>query len=441
MKFDFTKNIELEPRWQKRYLYLRLGLYLIFIAAGIYMTYVLLFPSQIFAFDFSDPTSNNNTISNVSENANLLTFDVFSAENFSSAGVTLYPDTKTNPIDFRQDVIDVRKTYKAFSYPLSVQPASFPEGSLLQNGGNYFIISDGTLRKFSSFAVAQALGYTSRSFTDVTADELAYNQKGANIITSATYPDGALFLIAGNYYQLQNSNTLVPFLSTDAFKSHYVRYQAITKDGSFLSKYQVSQNQIGFADGTLLSFGGTVFIVSDNTIQAFDNPTTFVALGYDWNDIKPASEDEISFYQYQHTPLFTMSEAHPDGTIFSTDGKYYLIEKGQKEEINGADILKIYTRASAPIAIGNDSLKFQSVCSPQKGLWPFSSTYQCNLSIDNLATLPGNDYQFEVKGTVGNSLEKIKVNFKREINRSNLRGSLSNIWHNILSNFGHANFN
>ncbi len=440
MKFDFTKNVALEPQWQKRYSYSRLVLYLLAVCAGIYAIYLILFPSQLFSFDFSNPNSNKNTIFNVSGGAGLLTSDIFSPENFSRAGITLSPNTKK--LNFSNNTVKIRKTYKAFAYPESAQPAVFPDGSLLQNNGGYYIISDGALRKFSSLAVAQELGYASRSFTGVTADELTYNKKGGNITNGASYPDGSLFSIDNNYYQLQNGNALVPFLSGNAFKSRYSQTAAIVKDSSFLSGYQTSQNQIGFADGTLLSFGGTVFVVSGNTVRAFDNPNTFLALGYSWSNIIPSGEDEISFYQYQHAQLFTMNDPHPNGTVFSDSatGKYYLIENNQKEEIKGADILKAYTRSSAPIMVDSRSLNFDS-CRLKKSFSLFSSEYHCSIPVANLASFPGNYYQLEMAGTVGNTLSEISADFSRDINWSNMRDTLSGIKHNILAKFGHANSN
>jgi hypothetical protein len=220
----------------------------------------------------------------------------------------------------------------------------------LKNNNNFFLVSAGKLRKFSSTKILDSLGYLKENFQEVTTEELGYNQKGDDLADSQNYPDDSLFLIEDSYYKLL-AGVLQPFVSEKAYLSYYEKNQALPKDVSFLQNYSVNQdNPLEFANGTLLAFDIGAFLVAEGKVMPFNNPETFLALGYNWDDIISATEEEIGLYQ--RDKVFSIDRPHPDGTVFFSQDtkKYYVISGQNKIEIKGENILKIYLKRK-PIAI------------------------------------------------------------------------------------------
>ena len=295
------------------------------------------------------------------------------------------------------------------------------------------------MRKFSSRKIFESLGYLENNFQEATNEEIGSMEKGEEIIETQNYPDNSLFLINDTYYEFFN-NTLRPFASEKTFLSHCEKNQAIIKDEEILGKYPVDQdNPIGFANGTLLSFDIGVFLVEDGKVIPFNNPETFLALGYNWDDIIPANEEEIGLYQ--RDKVFSISRPHPSGTVFfdQDNGQYYLISGKNKQEIQGENIKRIYLKRK-PILANGKSLDFNFSCALEKKLWPFNS-YGCQLPVVDLAKIAGKDYQFKINPSSNLDISQVNIIFSREINWLNMRDILSDIKQRLFDAYGYETIN
>lgn len=189
-----------------------------------------------------------------------------------------------------------------------------------------------------------------------------------------------------------------------------------------------------FSSGSLLSYGKSVFIVDKNTASPIDNEITFQSMGFDWGDLIPASSEEIS--AYKRGKMFTIASPHPDGTILSEkeSGKYYLIDNGKKREIKGSDIIQTYLKRS-PVIVDERSLEIENKCDFKKDLTLFSESYSCSISIENMAELLGNDYQYRINLGPGIKIKEAGVVFQKSFNRDNWKLTLSDIKKKIISNY------
>lgn len=320
--FDLTREVVLEPAWQKRYQKMRWLLYFIFIIGGIYFAYRILFPSQDFSLNLALPKDKNNTLHYDSPENGKGLFSAYSDENFSNIRLQLIVDKNSPALQGKK--VSIRKTYKAFTYPLATQTAS---------------------------------------------------------------------------------------------------------------PHAVSSENNGPTNGTLLSFNNSVFAVVSGKVMPFDNPFTFLSLGYSWDDVIPATEDEIGLFE--RDKLFTIDRPHPDGTIFLArdTGKYYLVNDGQKQEILKNDI-SAYLK-HRPVAVDEKSLDFDLSCELKKNLWPFNS-YSCSILVENLAQFLGNDYQVAIDNIDVKKIKQADLTFSRNINWGNMRDTLSDIKHKALVNYGFA---
>lgn len=194
---------------------------------------------------------------------------------------------------------------------------------------------------------------------------------------------------------------------------------------------------INSANGTLFSFDNTVFLVTNNKAMPFDNQFTFTSLGYQWNDVRPASEGEIGLYQ--RDKLFTINQPHPEGTIFKTrdSNKYFLIRQKSKIDVTDLELWKS-AQTRNPILVDEESLNFKSGCKLAKNIWPLHS-YDCSIAIDDLSKFLGNAYQFALADVDAKDIQRVNIVFSRHFNWNNARDTLSDIKHKILVNYGLAN--
>lgn len=431
-----------DKKWNRRYQFSRLVVFAIFIFIVFFVAYKILFPSASFVFSFRTPNSTKNSIINMKngqgdfyENGHISAgknpiFETSLAGDFSKTDIVFNLDE--NLSDKLKGVVEIRKSHQAFFYPTE-GPLEFNNGSLLKNNTEYFMVSDGAIRKFSSMNAIDKLGFKKEAFIEVTSSDLTLNPRGNNITENSSYPADSIFHILDEYFQLKN-DVLLRFVSEKAYLSQYSPSQAIEKDLAFLDNYSVAEEYLGFSDGTLLSADISVYVTSGKELYPINNPITFESDGYLWSDIIPANSEEIGIYEQQK--LFTIDSPHPDGTIFHTQdsGKYYYIKNETKREITSAAVLKTYPRASY-IPVMEKSLETSVSCSINPTFRLFG-LYKCASGIQKINNFPGNSYQFATNIDSPIVLDSIDVEFSQLLDWNNTKKSLGSLKNKVFKNYG-----
>lgn len=440
--FDLTKEIELSPAAQKTYLALRILTYLLFAAVAAYIFFILFFPIRNFYFSFRTAGALKNTIlSPRDKNNNPLEKGLFKKENgllfdtpldgdYAKIDVTFFLE-KNSP-SAHNGTVSVRKSFQSFFYPEG-KPLDFKEGCLVKNNGNYYIVSGGKFRKFSSTELLRAMNYNPNAFAEITNEDLLLNEMGDEIIISSKYPNSTLFKIENDYYQIAG-NTLYKFVSEKAFLTKYDTSQTIEKEENFLKDFTLAENFFGFADGTLLSYGQSAYVVNKGEILPIAFEYDFRSMGYDWKDVIAANAEEIGVYK--KGTLFTLNSPHPDGTIFSDPEtkKYFYLQGGQKRELRGSNIQKSYLRRT-PILAQATAMEIKKDCQLEKK-FSFSKKYSCEIPIKDMQSFFGNDYQFELAAGDEIQIKEIKITFEQNTTWSNLRLAAADIKSKILLHYG-----
>ncbi len=438
---DLTKEIQLNPHYQSLYKKLRLVLYILAISITFYLAYLILFPHKYYAFSFLNPHSNKNSLSipllnkshpdynGVVPANSSLSFDANLADGYSKIKITL--TTLHQSSNLTHLAVSLRKSYQAFLYKKG-SPIGFRDGSLLKNNQHFYLISDGHLREFSQLNILKKLGYNLKSFQTVTPQDLKYNPLGSPITSFQQYPNSTIFKINTDYYLLVNQR-LEKFVSTQAFKTRYQAQQSIEKNISFLKKYPLAKNSIGFADGTLVSRGISVYILSQGVFYPINNAQTFESKGWQWKNIIPINENELAIYK--KGKLFNIKGVHPTGTIFKVleNSHYYLIKNHQKHLLPTPAIANSWL-FKGPILISGKSLTTMLSCYLKKDLLS-SSTYSCETTTQQLANLIGHDYEFKVSPPKNIQLSFINLDFKKDFTKLNLKNSLKNLFYKIIGNY------
>ena len=442
MKLDLTKEIILDEKNQKAYRVLQTTLYAFSLFAFIYFSFLIMFPSQSFIFSFLNPDASSNTITRPRNSLGVLIkngkvgindelyFDASLIGNYSQAKATFVMSKKSEMMESGR--IDVVRSYQAFLYPEEA-PLGFKDGTLVKSDNNYYIVSSGELRKFKSFAVLKSIGFSEKSFVDADQEDLQYNNLGATIIDDKSFPESSIFKIEDNYYILKNAQ-LRKFTSQEAYLSQFASEQALEKDANFLDQFSLSESNIGFNEGSLISYGDAVYLVSGEYALPVDSSITFEAAGYSWDDVIPVSSDEVSFYK--KGKLFTLKDPHPEGTIFSTveNGSYYLIKDKKKFLLPSAIIAYSWLRKS-PILVSETSSNMTVPCKDfKKDIFTFRS-YSCEMKTDELNTRIGKDFEFKANFSNSVEFDTIRIKFKRTVTLDNLRQSVSDILNRIRNNY------
>lgn len=420
--------------WGKAYRVIRIILFLLFVATAFFVVYRILFPIENFSFFFRifkipannivEPRNSNDDPlleGKLAEEETLL-FDAPVIGDFSDIKIKF--DLERASENLEEGMVRVRKSYRAFLFPEG-DPLGFPESSLVRNGNNYFIVTGGNLRKFASLELAKKMGFNENAFLEVQREELLLNRTSEPISDSSVYPTGTLFKIDGQYYQL-DGNKLRSFVSNNVFTLRHRSEQAIEKKADFLKSYEISEEKIGFPDGTLISYGQSVFIINKTEALPIDSDITFIQSGYEWGTVIPATSEEFSIYK--RGKLQSIRLPHPDGTIFYhvLEKKYYYISDGAKHELPGSGIVASYLGGAAPIIVAGDPENQIESCELEKSFGIFR-TYSCDINIDSLDNLSSNNYQFSLEAEPDIQIRNLKLVFRRLPNRNNLNISLNEI--------------
>lgn len=199
------------------------------------------------------------------------------------------------------------------------------------------------------------------------------------------------------------------------------------------SLFPVSEEKIGFADGSLISSPDSIFIVSNGKILPIDSEVTFLSSGFRWEDVIQAGSDELSLYE--KGKLFTLASPHPDGTVFSaTDEKsWYLIKDGRKLKLPSENIMRSWTKLT-PIDASAQGLETSVACQLQKDFWSRRS-YSCRIPLENLQNLPGKDFRFETTSDSEIKVNTISARFIRDMNYTNFLFSASTFLNRIKNHY------
>jgi hypothetical protein len=442
-------NLNLPHPWNDRYRKARTALLVAYLATAGYFAFVLLFPAQDFHFDFHNPLASKNTIlrprtgdgtpvANGRVPAETpLVFDTALQGSYSHATLTFDMEKDAAPLERAQ--VSVRKSYRAFLYPKGL-PAMFPTGTLLRNHDVYFIVDEtGSRIRLASLEGVRALGYDPQAFLEVSDQELSLNPEAVfptdQNRVRPTYENGTLFRINETYYQLLEGR-LHPFVSENAYLTRYARGQAVPQNPDLLQQYPVSEEWLGFKSGSLLAFADGVFIVDGREVSPIGSATIFEAFGFSWNDVIPASEEEMGIYE--RGKIFLTGNAHPDGTVFvDTDtGKHFLIQDGQRREITGEKLLAVLLGSRRPVPASEKALDVQASCSLAKVL--LFKAYACDVPLAAFESLPGNTFEFRSGFTPETDIRTAQVVFETAVDRRNLYYSLSQIKQRILLHYGYG---
>lgn len=379
--------IAIPKAWQHRYRILRSFLYAFVVAITIVFVLRALFPTLTFSFNFKTPSASSNTL-----------LDPRSPNNAP----------RTN------GKIETNSTLIA---------NNGAEGDFSQVNASVTLEKKSAVPSNLEFSVRRSY----RSFFLPTGEPLI------------NFPREVLYRIDDTYYALRNG-TLFPFVSDNAFLSRYPDTFAVPENKVFLTQYPVSDEWIGFRIGSLVSFADGVFLItSDTEMRPVGSADIFLALGYRFEDVRGASEEELGIYKRGR--IILLGAQHPYGTLLldrDTTDTYYLVDGGFKRPLLDASYRDFIAKQQSPIVVSSKMSEQRANCAFQKGF--FGQTFSCTVPLDALQNAIGPDFEINISGSNTDiDMSTLQVSFDTKKSTKNMLSFLSQIKQRILSRFGYGN--
>lgn len=227
---DFTQEIKLTDKENKKYTLFRTGLFVLFVAGVFYMALVILFPTQYFTFDLSNPNSTKNTIVSLRNNQNIffdndqaqarnsLYFDAPLLGNYSVTEIN-FTLNKNSKLPNSGKVI-LRKSFQAFLCPESmnkdfllrdtIEEMPYPNGTLVSNAGSVYITSKNKIFPIDNTLTFEAMGYHWEDVIPIDSNDLSFYKKQKLLTMSSAHPDGTILKDRNteNYFVINNGERI-----------------------------------------------------------------------------------------------------------------------------------------------------------------------------------------------------------------------------------------
>jgi hypothetical protein len=378
--------IPIPENWQYRYKILRAIMYAVIVLVVGIFTLRALFPTLVFSFNFKTPNSSKNNIHDPRSPENtqrtngkiekngVFIANIGTSGNFSQANIKIALEKKSAIPNNLK--MSLRRSYRSFMLPIGLLITDFPEAEL--------------------------------------------------------------YKIDGIYYELKD-NMFYPFVSDSAYLTRYPSDFAKNESREFLARYPVSENWLGFRVGSLVSFADGVFlIVSEKEMRPVGSAEIFLSLGYHFENVLPASEEEIGIYK--RGKIFNLGEQHPDGTLLLDQdaNSYYLVEQNMKHPFADSRYLNFILKQQIPVNVSTKSNETSVNCNLEPSL--FDQSFSCAANLAELKQSLGNDFEIRLdQSDTDIDINTLQVSLTTDRNQQNMLTLLSQIKTRLLTRFGFSN--
>jgi len=378
------------PKTERRaYLIGRVFLYIICIFFVFFFAARVIFPTIPFSFNFQTPQSTKNTFLDPRNSADQSSLDHGNITrnktligNFESPGTfshirVSFTLTKKSPENVRFKA-SLSRSYRSFFFPIDETPlASFEHPPLYRDtSGIYYAEIDGVLKRF---------------------------------------------------------------VSTEAYLSRYPESFALPLATNTDKSLPVSDEWIGFRVGSLLSFADGVFLVtSEHEIRPFGNPEIFLSMGYHFENVIQAHEEEIGIYKRGRILLYGAPQS--DGTLFQDkdSGAYLLVHNQNLQPITSPEYRKFILEQTTPIIASLSSRNTTLSCLPISS-WYRKKTFTCDISKSVLPLDFGSTFQFSLKNITPDAdadLDTVTLSLVTDQTKGNFSLFINQIFSRLLNRFG-----
>lgn len=178
-------------------------------------------------------------------------------------------------------------------------PIKYPQYALLRSpGGTVYLLVDGQRRGISSREVFRAIGFNPEEIIDLDWQELISYPEIEPITLKSIFPTGGLLQnkITGGVWHVKNGVKRA-IIDRTILKINFPKHSIINVDPEELKRYP-TQGPIKIKDGELVSSpqSATIYIISNGEKLPIISPSTFVKLGYKWENVTLVPEKVLQLH-------------------------------------------------------------------------------------------------------------------------------------------------
>ncbi len=375
---------------RKAYFIGRICLYIVSILLAASFAFRVIFPTIPFSFNFNTPQSTKNTF--------------------------LSPRDETDQSPLTNGNIDGHRTLIG----------NFESPGTFSRVRVSFVLTKKSPVKNTDFEARLARSYRS-FFFPIDATPLA------------SFEHPPLYRDSQNIYYAEMDGKLKRFVSTEAFLSRYPESFALPLTAGMTGLPPLSDEWLGFRVGSLLSFADGIFLVTnEHEIRPFGNPGIFLSMGYRFEDVIPAHEEEIGIYERGRILLYGAPQS--DGTIFQDrdSGAYLMVHEEKLRPITSPEYRKFILEHTTPIIASLSSRNTALICTPVPA-WYHQRTFACDMPENALTPGFGNTFQLSLKNDAPDTdidLDTITVSLVTDWTDDNLSLFINQIFSRLLNRFG-----
>lgn len=193
-------------------------------------------------------------------------------------------------ISVSQNVID--------SYPAGTDEY-YPDGKLIASANTVFLMQQNKKLPISSPEVFESYGFKWGRIIRATEYELSVIPEGVTL-SEIKYQRARVLLSpegSSAVYVVDTTGALRYIPSPFIFNTLQYKWDEIIKiSPNVLKRYQIGPNKL-FSDGSLISYNGAVYLISNEYKKPIANANIFLGLGYRWPAVIPLRTDEFNQYK------------------------------------------------------------------------------------------------------------------------------------------------
>lgn len=170
-----------------------------------------------------------------------------------------------------------------------------------------------------------------------------------------SFPNGILLKATNNpkVYYIDNGQKR-PIESPNMLRSQF-RWEDLVVTTQIEIDALPNGPQMTYRDGSLLSNGGSIYVISDGQRFPIDSPSTFLQKGYKWNNVIAVSDAELA--PHPQGPSLTTASKHPNGSLLvKPGGAVFVIKNGQRRYIPSPLIFQARYRWESLIEVSDSYL-------------------------------------------------------------------------------------
>ncbi len=178
-------------------------------------------------------------------------------------------------------------------------PIKHPQYALLRSpGGTVYLLIDGQRRGIISREVFRTIGFNPEEIIDLDWQELVFYPEVEPITLKSVFPAGALLQdkTTGGVWYVKNGIKRA-IIDYTILKINFSKHSIAIVDPEELKRYP-TQEPIKIKDGELVSSSQvpTIYIISNGEKLPINSPSTFVKLGYKWENVTLVPEKVLQLH-------------------------------------------------------------------------------------------------------------------------------------------------